>query len=80
MDGAKWAKGSVEKGKAREVRGGIQDKEMDHLRPINRCEDISFYSEGSESHRIIWLQTGWGCGARAGSTRQEGSQVEVMMA
>lgn len=34
VDGAKWAKGSVEKGKAREVTGGIRDKEMDHLGPI----------------------------------------------
>lgn len=56
MDGAKWAKGSVKKGEAREVTGGIQDKEMGHLRPINHYEDTSFYPEGSESHwDMIWF-------------------------
>lgn len=39
MDGAKWAKGSVEGGKAREVTGDVRDKEMDHLRPMGHCEN-----------------------------------------
>lgn len=83
MDGAKRAKGSAEKGQAREVTDGIWDKAMDHLGPINHREDFGFHSGGSESHwAMIWLlsEQGYlatnrlGCGAGAGWRRPEGAR------